>query len=176
MAPSIGQRLGNYRLKRPLGKGGFAEVFLAEHIYLRTQVAIKILQIRLAQDEMVAFLHEARTLAYLEHPYIVRVLDFGVESNVPFLVMSYAPNGTLRQQHPQGTLLSPTQITPYVKHIASASQYAHDQRLIHRDIKPENLLMGPQGTVLLSDFGIAVLAQSSQHQVREKVVGTAAYI
>src|SRR5216683_1536762 len=103
MAEHIGRQLGNYQLSRLLGEGGFAEVYLGEHIHLGTQAAIKILHTRLASEDVEQFRTEARTIARLIHPNIVRVLDFGVESKIPFLVMDYAPNGTLRQKHPKGT-------------------------------------------------------------------------
>jgi serine/threonine protein kinase len=77
-------------------------------------------------------------LANLIHPHIVRVLEFGVEGRIPSLVMDYAPNGTLRKLHPKGTSLALATIVTYVKQIADALQYAHDEKLIHRDIKPEN--------------------------------------
>ncbi len=80
--------------------GGFAEVYLAEHIHLQTQSAIKLLHTQLAQEDMEYFRNEARTLARLVHPNIVRVFDFGIENRTPYLVMDYAPNGTLRQRHP----------------------------------------------------------------------------
>ncbi len=92
----LGQQLGNDRLIRLLGQGSFADVYLSEHSYLKTPAAIKILQMRLVRDDMQGFLNEARTIASLKHPQIVRVLDFGVEGAIPFLVMDYAPLGTLR--------------------------------------------------------------------------------
>src|SRR2546425_483762 len=157
---AAGQRLGNYRLSRLLGHGGFAEVYLGEHLYLKTSAAIKVLEMQLANDALDSFLNEARTIARLEHPNIVRVLEFGMEGQTPFLVMSYAPNGTLRQLYPRGTILAPKSILPYVKQIAAALQYAHDKKLIHRDVKPENMLLGPNKEVLLSDFGLAIVAKS----------------
>src|SRR5207302_2474687 len=95
-----GQQLGNYRLTRLLGTGGMASVYLAEHVYLGTQAAIKVLSPRLEGDNLERFRAEARLIARLEHPHIVRVLEFGVEEGLPFLVMSYAPGGSLRQLHP----------------------------------------------------------------------------
>src|SRR5215831_13983602 len=91
MVDRVGQHLGNYRLVRLLGQGSFAEVYLGEHLYLETQAAIKVLQTQLAREDMEQFRLAARTIARLEHPHIVRVLDFGVEGSTPFLVMSYAP-------------------------------------------------------------------------------------
>jgi len=79
----VGQQLGNYRLIHRLGEGGFAEVYLGEHVYLKTQAAVKVLLVRLAGDSLEDFLTEARTVAGLKHPHIVRVLDFGVDSNTP---------------------------------------------------------------------------------------------
>ncbi len=120
MTDRSGQQLGNYRLTRLLGHGGFADVYLGEHVYLKTQAAIKVLHAQLTQDTMGDFLAEAQTIARLVHPHIVRMLDFGVENSIPFLVMEYAPNGTLRQRHPRGTRLPLALIVPYVKQIAGA--------------------------------------------------------
>ena len=139
MADGAGQQLGNYRLHRLLGRGGFADVYLGEHIHLQTLAAIKVLQVEMGSDSLNDFLHEARTIAHLLHPHIVRVLDFGVEGNMPFLVMDYAPNGTLRQHHPKGSCLPLTTIVDYVKQVAQALQYAHERKVIHRDVKPENM-------------------------------------
>ena len=158
MANREGQQLGNYRLLQLLGRGGFAEVYLGEHIYLNNQAALKVLSILLNDEDIERFAKEARTLASLTHPHIIRVLDFAVENGTPFLVMEYAANGNLRQRHPYGSRLPSEMIVSYVRQVASALQYAHDQRLIHRDIKPENMLLGPRGEVLLSDFGLAILA------------------
>ena len=177
MTDRVGQQLGNYRLSRMLGKGGFAEVYLGEHIYLKTQAAIKLLQTKVANEEdLQAFLREAQTIAQLVHPHIVRVLDFGVDGETPFLVMDYATGGTLRQRHPRGTLLPLTTIVPYIRQVAEALQYAHEEKFIHRDVKPENMLVGRRDTVLLSDFGIALIAQSSRYQSTQEVIGTVAYM
>src|SRR3989440_7615907 len=176
MTDRVGQQLGNYRLIRLLGEGGFAEVYLGEHIYLGTQAAVKVLHTQLTSDDIEQFRTEARTIASLEHPHIVRILDFGVEGKTPFLVMSYAPNGTLRQHHPKGVQLPLATIVSYVKQVADALQHAHDEKLIHRDIKPENMLLGRRHEVLLSDFGIALVAQSSRYQSAHEMAGTMAYM
>ncbi|HLI09640.1 MAG TPA: serine/threonine-protein kinase [Ktedonobacteraceae bacterium] len=175
MADFMGLRLGNYQLERVLGQGGFADVYLGKHIYLNTQVAIKVLQARLTSEDTEAFLNEARTIASLMHPNIVRVFDFGIEKDLPYLVMDYAPHGTLRRLFPRGVAQPAAKLVPYVKQLASALQYAHDRNLVHRDIKPENMLVGRDNDVLLSDFGIATIAKSSQSQHVE-TAGTVIYM
>src|SRR5579884_4226361 len=151
MTDRLGQQLGNYRLTRLLGTGGFAEVYLGEHIYLNTTAAIKLLHTQL-DDQFTAdyFLNEARTIAQLVHPNIVRTLDFGIEDGItPFLVMDYAPNGTLRTRHARNSRVALPQVVTYVKDVASALQYAHDRKLVHRDVKPENMLVGRNNEILL---------------------------
>jgi eukaryotic-like serine/threonine-protein kinase len=174
MVDYIGQRLGNYQLTRLLGEGGFAQVYLGEHIYLSTQAAIKVLSTQVANDTD-WFRTEARTIARLVHPNIVRVLEFGVEGSTPFLVMDYAPSGTLRQRHPKGTRLPLATVTSYVQQVAEALQYAHSEKLVHRDVKPENMLVGRNNEILLSDFGIALIAQTMGDQGIQNVAGTLPY-
>ena len=176
MADLIGQRLGNYRLLRLIGRGGFADVYLAEHIHLGTQAAIKVLQVRLVESNRENFLNEARTIAHLVHPYIIRVLDFGVENEIPFLVMDYAPRGTFRQRYLQGKPLPAAPLVSFMKQTAAALQYGHDKKLIHRDVKPENMLLGPNDEVLLSDFGFALIAHNSTTSMPTETAGTAAYM
>jgi predicted ATPase/class 3 adenylate cyclase/DNA-binding CsgD family transcriptional regulator len=176
MTDYVGQQLGNYRLIRLLGKGSFAEVYLGEHIHLSTQAAIKVLHTQLTSDDVDKFRNEARIIARLVHPHIVRILEFGVEGKTPFLVMDYAPHGTLRQRHPKGTGLPLDTIVSYVKQIANALQYAHDKKLIHRDIKQENMLLVRLNEVLLSDFGLALITQSSYSQQVQDSAGTIAYM
>jgi predicted ATPase/class 3 adenylate cyclase/DNA-binding CsgD family transcriptional regulator len=176
MADQVGQQLGNYRLIQLLGRGHWASVYLGEHLHLQTQAAIKVLHGPLANDDVESFLSEARTLARLRHPHIVRVLECGVESTMPFLVMDYAPGGSLRQQHPKGTRLPLVTVVSYVLQVAQALQYAHDQQLIHRDVKPENLLLGHDQEVLLGDFGLVIFVQSSRDTQISNSGGTIAYM
>src|ERR1700737_4914787 len=176
MIDHVGQQLGNYQLIELLGRGNWASVYLGEHLHLHTRAAIKVLHGSFAQGEVDGFLGEARTLARLRHPHIVRVLDFGEQQGVPFLVLDYAPGGTLRQLHPKGTRLPLVTVVSYVLQVAQALQYAHDQQLIHRDIKPENLLLGHDQEVLLSDFGLALVAQSSRDMQTRNSAGTIAYM
>ena len=101
MVNLVGQQLGQYRLTCLLGRGGFADVYLGEQIYLGSQAAIKVLSVPLASEARSGFLDEARTLVRLAHPCIFRLLDYGVQGQTPFLVMEYAPGGTLRKLHPR---------------------------------------------------------------------------
>ena len=179
MADRVGEQLGNYRLVRLLGQGGFAEVYLGEHIHLGTPAAIKVLYAKLASEDFEHFRKEARTIARLVHPHIVRVLDYGIEGTTPFLVVDYAPNGTLRTRHPKGVPVPSPTVVSYVTQIADALQYAHDQKVIHRDVKPENILFGRRNEVLLSDFGIALVAMSTNYrstQGMQDMAGTIAYM
>lgn len=172
----VGQRLGNYRITRLLGQGGFAEVYLGEHIHLDAQAAIKVLHSGLTSEDIHTFRSEARTLVRLIHPHIIRILDFGIEGTTPFLVMDYAQHGTLRQLYPVKSRLSLSTVIAYVKQAAEALQFAHDETIIHRDIKPENMLLGRRKELLLSDFGIALVAQGSLNRSIKNIAGTITYM
>ena len=151
----LGQQFGSYQLTGLLGQGGFANVYLGEHVRHGTQAAIKIPRSR-SQDKVERFVKEIRTLAGLNHPNIVGVLECGVEGHIPFLAMNFARKGSLQQIYREGMLFSPGTIVSFVKQIADGLQYIHDRRLVHRDVKLGNILLGPHNTVWLSDFGIAV--------------------
>src|SRR5918912_2731554 len=176
MAQHVGQHLGPYQLIQVLGQGHWAAVYLGEHRHLHSQAALKVLHEPLGAAQVADFLTEARTLARLRHRHIVRILDFGLQEDLPFLVMDYAPGGTLRTLHPKGTRLPLPTIVSYVKQVASALQHAHGQRLLHRDLKPENLLLGPEQQVWLADFGLAVVMQSAASQPVQQTAGTLAYM
>src|SRR5438876_6753391 len=152
MADRVGQQFGNYRLVALLGQGGYAEVYLGQHVRLNLQAAIKVLHTHLTDQEAEHFQQEAETIAALVHPSIVRIFDFDVQDGVPFLVMDYAPGGSLRRRYPKGSMAPLPQILSAVKQVAAASQYAHEQKFIHRDVKPENMLVGRHQEVLLADF------------------------
>src|SRR6266566_5710396 len=176
MPDRAGQQLGNYRLLRLLGRGGFAEVYLGEHVYLKRRAALKVLHIALEEEDVEHFLAEAQVLALLDHPHIVRVHEFAVEQGTPFLVMEYASRGTLRQRHPRGECFSLETTVTYVKQIAAALHYAHHHDLIHRDVKPENMLLGDQQVVRLSDFGLALMAPSPEQLSTQEMAGTIPYM
>ncbi len=174
----VGQRIGDYRVLRPLGQGTFGTVYLAEQIYDSSQAAVKVLQMQLtSRDDLRMFLNEARTIR-LQHPHIVPIFDFGLsQDNFPYLVMGYAARGTVRDCYPKGTKLPWPVIDAYVQAIAAALQYAHDNRVIHRDVKPENMLVSSNGNVQLSDFGIArMMEQSTASANFHAQIGTPAYM
>src|SRR2546421_47597 len=172
----VGLQVGNYRLLQLLGKGGFAEVYLGKHSYLRSYAALKVLQVSLSEKEAQRFQVEAQTLVRLIHPHIVRVLDFFVEQGIPVLVMDYAPGGTLRKRHPCGSHLSLATVVEYVRQISQALQYAHSHGIIHRDVKPENILLGTHHRLLLGDFGLALLAPSPHLFSTQELAGTLPYM
>jgi eukaryotic-like serine/threonine-protein kinase len=154
MVDRSGQQLGHYKLIRLIGRGGSADVYLARNLHLRSWCAIKILRTPLVRKGRRKFLEEARLAASLEHDHIVRVLDFDVQNGFPFIVMSYAPHGSLRNCYPRGTKFDFSTILNYLEQIADALDYLHANNFIHLDIKSENLLIGRNGEVLLGDFGI----------------------
>jgi serine/threonine protein kinase len=181
----VGQQLGNYRLLKLLGKGGFAQVYLGKHIHLQSEAVIKVLnETRLTPEDQQGFRTEARTIRGLKHPHIVKVLDFGIEKSLreadagaPYLVMEYAPNGTLRDRHPRNSIVALDQIGLYTDQMADALQYAHNQFIVHCDVKPENMLIAGQNDILLSGFGIAITRHTSNNpSVVHKIQGSIVYV
>ncbi|BCL83561.1 serine/threonine protein kinase [Ktedonobacteria bacterium brp13] len=172
-----GQRFGNYRLMHLVGRGGFADVYLGEHVYLKTQAAVKVLTARFAEEEIAQFRNEARLIMGMDHPHIIRILEFGMQGKVPFLVMPYASQGSLRSIYPKGSCLQLHQVVSYVGQVSSALQYIHDRKFIHRDVKPENMLVTQGNAIALSDFGIAVMAHSERSlRQTEHIGGTGIYM
>ena len=180
MADLLAKQVGDYQFIQFLGNGNFGVVYEGVHIHLETQAAVKLLKGSFTEKEIKKFLDEARILARLEHPHIIRILTFSVTmldgQKLPYLAMSLAPNGALLKRHPRGTPLPLTTIVTYVKQIASALQYAHDNKYIHRDVKPQNILLGKNDELLLSDFGIAVIAHSTRSLGTPNVGGTPPYM
>ncbi|MDQ6616744.1 MAG: PASTA domain-containing protein [Actinomycetota bacterium] len=167
-----------YRLTRPLGTGASAHVYVAEDVTLRRRVAVKLLHPGLADDD--AFLRrfqaEARVVAALRHPNIVRVYDWGDDQGSPFLVMELLEGGSLRSLLDRGQLLSPAQAARIGGDAARALDYAHKRGLVHRDIKPANLLFDDEGQVSVADFGLArALAEATWTEPVGSMLGTARY-
>lgn len=147
----VGQQLGNYYLVKRLGKGSFGKVFLGEHIVTGEEVAVKVLKYMGRREDVKKFCKEIKTLDSLDHQHIVRLLEFGCEDKVLFLVMEYASHGTLK-----GKRLHPMQIANLLEQFADALDYMHiDKELIHRDIKPANLLLRTESDGLVGDLGLA---------------------
>src|SRR5438045_5675378 len=161
-----------------LEHGVLDELYLGLIVRFEQQLVIKVMLFHLSEQEANNFQREADTIAKLAHPAIVRVFDYDVHEGVPFVVMDYAPGGSLRQRYPRGSLVPLPVIVSSVKQVAEALQYTHDQKFIHRDVKPENMLLGRRQEVLLSDFGIATIAHStsSLNVSAEGTSGTLAYM
>jgi serine/threonine protein kinase len=177
MAGYIDQQVGNYRIQQLVGKGGFAEVYLATHMYLKKrQVAIKIVHASLDNGNLEQFYREAEILGNLRQRHIINVLDFGIHDQTPYLVMDYFPRGSLRTYHPPGTPLPLGQVVAYTKQIALALQYAHKQHVIHQDVKPANILLGEENEAVLSDFGLAIIIQSMISLSTQNPAGTPCYM
>jgi eukaryotic-like serine/threonine-protein kinase len=166
-----------YRLIRCLGRGTSSSIYLGEHVDLKILVAIKILHTHLSEKEGERFRHKAHHITRFDHPNIVATYTCDIEGGVPFIVMNYAPNGSLHQRYPKGTRLSNADIVRYVTQVASALQYTHNRwRLIHRDVKPENMLLGPNGEVWLSGFGVSLVMSSPDVLSSQKIAGTLRYM
>jgi serine/threonine protein kinase len=171
-----GFSLKDYRFIKLLGKGSSEEVYLAEHMYLQTYVAIKMQKARLDVASQQRFLSEAKIVAHLDHPHIVPILGFTISKGRAYLIMRYASGGSLRTQYPRGHRLSPDRILQYLYPLSDALIYIHDRNLVHQDIKPENILLDYNDNVFLSDFGIAKKMSRSHTQKVEKIAGTIAYM
>ena len=155
----LDQCIGNYHLQRLLSQSDTVQVYLAEHTLFHTEAVVKVLDGQKAGDDIEKFLAQAVLLTQLHHPHIVQIFDCGMVEESAFLIMNYAPNGTLRQRYPKGTRLPLPTILHYSRQIVSALHYIHWHNLIHRDIKPHNMLLGADDDVMLTDFGIAVVSQ-----------------
>ncbi|MGA2255412.1 MAG: protein kinase, partial [Thermoguttaceae bacterium] len=169
-------RIGRYRIKRLLGKGGFGLVYLAHDDQLQRLVAIKVPHRHRvsASEDAKAYLTEARTVANLDHPHIVPVFDVGSTDDFPcFIVSKYIDATDLATRLTQSRL-SPQEAAELVATVAEALHYAHKQGLVHRDIKPGNILLDKTGKPFVADFGLALREQDSGDGSR--YAGTPAYM
>lgn len=167
-----------YRLDAPLGVGGMGDVWRATDLRLHRTVAVKALSPALADDPTVVarFLSEARTMAALHHPNVVNVYDHGEDSAAVYLVMECVEGKSLSQLLDEVGRLDAAQTMPIIAEAAHALQAAHDAGIIHRDVKPANLLITPDNSVRLVDFGIARSASSTTLTGSHAVLGTARYM
>ncbi|QBD77567.1 hypothetical protein EPA93_16840 [Ktedonosporobacter rubrisoli] len=161
MGDRTGQQLNNYRLLHLLGTSNSAEVYLAEHISMGTQAALKILRRPLSEQKQQDLRQEVWALSQLKHPHILRMIGAGSseDEHIPFLVMEYAPGGSLREHYPPDKIMPLASLIPYTRQIAEALQYAHSEGFIHRNVRPQNILFAENGTLQVSDFAITATSQ-----------------
>jgi serine/threonine-protein kinase len=173
---------GRYRLDEVIGRGGAATVYRALDTVLGVQRAVKVLQIPLHDAEKhEAMRHrlrtEARALAVLEHPNIVRIYDVGRQDDVDFVVMELADGGSLEGMRRREGRLSPSHATAYGLQVLSGLAAAHAAGIVHRDVKPSNVLLDRRGVAKLADFGIALLVGDGSRMTRTgQAMGTIAYM
>lgn len=163
----IGKSLSHYQILEQLGEGGMATVFKAYDTNLEREVAIKIIRREAFPPEqsdqlLKRFEREAKSLARMSHPNIVKVLDYGEYGNSPYLVLEYLPGGTLKDK--LGKPMPWQEAVRLLLPIAEALDYAHSQNIVHRDVKPGNILLTQRGQPMLSDFGIAKLLEGGDTQ------------
>ncbi len=158
MATLIGHYLGRYHILEQLGEGGMAIVYKASDTRLERDVAVKVIRTEnilpsALERSLKRFEREAKALARLTHPNIVKVMDYGEYEGKPYLVMEYLPGGTLKQK--LGKPIPWNEAISILLPIAKALDFAHRQNMIHRDVKPSNILITAGGEPVLTDFGIA---------------------
>jgi serine/threonine protein kinase len=179
MEELIGKTLGQYEIIEKIGEGGMASVFKAYQPSLNRFVAVKVLSLSVAEKKGFTerFQREAHSVARLNHPNILQVIDFGIQDNFNYIVMRYVEQSkTLGYFIEQGTSLD--QLITYIIQVADALNYAHEQGIIHRDVKPSNILIDGKWA-LLSDFGLVKMSEAAaQTQLTGTgfSVGTPAYM
>lgn len=159
-----GAKLGNYQLLRRLGRGGMADVYLAEQISLRRQVAFKVLKHSLAADEAYVrrFHNEARAAASLVHANIVQIHEVGCVEGVHFIAQEYVAGPNLKQWLSRHRTADAKSAVHIMRQVVAALNRASQQGIIHRDIKPENIMLSRTGEVKVADFGLARVTNDGQ--------------
>src|ERR671916_2838504 len=168
-----------YRLVRPLGSGGMADVYLAHDSILDRDVALKVMSTRYASDDefVERFKREAQSAAALSHPNIVSIFDRGAsEDGTYYIAMEYLPGGTLKDRIMSRGALPPRTAAAVALQIAEALRVAHERGVIHRDIKPQNILLSASGDAKVTDFGIARAAASTPSSQTSLLRGSAGYM
>lgn len=171
--------LGNrYRLDERIAGGGMGDVWRGTDEVLGRTVAVKILLPALLDEPGFAerFRGEARTMATINHPGVVDVYDYGSDQQIAFLVMEYVEGDALSTTLGRVGRLTPARTMALMAQAADALHAAHEKGIVHRDVKPGNLLVRPNGTLVLTDFGIARSALVGQLTAAGSVLGTASYI
>lgn len=171
----IGQR---YRIVKKIGTGGMADVYLALDTVLNREVALKILRGDLSHDPvaLLRFQREANAASGLNHPSIVEVYDVGEDEGQHYIVMEMIRGTTLKQLVHRRGALDKYESVAIMQQLASALQHAHSAHVIHRDIKPQNILVKDDGTVKITDFGIALAGDAIQLTKSDSVLGSVHYM
>jgi serine/threonine-protein kinase len=172
--------LGRYEIEKELGRGAMGTVFLGKDPKINRFVAIKTLHLDGADPEMIAavkerFFREAESAGRLNHPNIVTIHDAGEEQELGYIAMEVLDGKDLKEWCRKDTLLPVKQVLGIVADVAEALDYAHSQDVVHRDIKPANIMMQKDGTVKVTDFGIARITTSSKTQTGV-MLGTPSYM
>ncbi len=181
MPQATPQTFGRYRVIGPLGSGGMAQVFKGYDPVLDREVAIKVIS-RGEHDAAFneRFRREARAIAALRHPNIVRVYDYGEHEDSHYMVMELVRGVDLGHGfstlYAQGKLLDLPQVQAIVDQVAAGLDYAHARGIIHRDVKPSNILLGDEETVVLTDFGLVLKLAPGVEPTRGQSLGTPEYI
>ncbi len=178
MADLIGQRLGQYEIVALLGEGGMAAVYRARQPSMDRDVAVKVIESKLARNpEFVKrFEREARTVAALSHPFILKVFDYGQQGDLVYLVMELLNGGSLAELIGREPL-SVARTGQVLDQVASALDYAHRRGIIHRDLKPQNVLLDEEGNAHLTDFGIVkLLSETTALTQSGLAMGTPTYM
>ncbi len=179
MAFREGDVVGTYTVIKPLGAGGMATVYLAEHTMLGRRVAIKVMHDSFANNEefLKRFEREAKIVANLDHPNIVPIHDYSIIENVPYLVMKYIEGKSLKRVLNEKQTLTVEEIITLLTPIAAALTYAHARGFLHRDVKPSNIIVDTENVPFLADFGLARIALAGESTLsRDVILGTPAYI
>lgn len=174
----IGRQLGHYLLERRLGEGGMGTVYQARQLSLNRTVAVKVLEFLGDDEASRRFRREAEAVARLErHPYIVSIIDYGVEDDYNFVVMPLLTGGTLTDYLKKRKYLPPLETAVILDKLASALDYAHAHGIVHRDIKPPNIMFDELGNPQIVDFGIAKFVATEMSVLTQTgtFVGTPAY-
>ncbi|MDV6031758.1 MAG: serine/threonine protein kinase [Phycisphaera sp. RhM] len=173
-----GFHLGNYRLLRPLGRGGMGVVFLARHAVMNRLMALKILPAEASKDSrrIERFKEEARASAKLEHPNIVQAFDFSESDGKLFIVMEYIEGVDLHRAVARDGVMSPTEALDAMIQTTDALAHAHQRGIVHRDIKPSNLLLRNDGVIKVSDMGLARIGYTAGTDAPNRLTGTADFI
>lgn len=175
--PLLGRSISDFEIIEELGRGSAGVVYRARQDSLERDVALKVLVARPSdsEGELRRFIREARVVASLEHPGIIKVHAVGVEDGVAFMAMELAVGGTLSESM-TGQPVDPLQACDWVEQAAAAMEVAHQAGLIHRDLKPGNLLRAADGRVLVADFGLARSLEVGWHTTEMNPAGTPRYM